>query len=160
MHGFVQSSILAAFYFLHTLCAPAYPNHARRGVAGAFYTCPEPGWKESQKFQCQWINPPESQCVRMSTFPDNFTFGSLGPDSGGTCFLYNTTDCPENIWKTPFRPLEFPGRTDVSQWGIKSIYCSKCNSSICDQDFEPPMKKVAASNASAFHTGLRKDRRH
>lgn len=87
---------------------------ANVGLPGAFYICTGTNFTG----RCEWINPKNTCFVWPGGAAGRS--GSIGPDYGGICDLYEDEHCGGKVVRT----LECPGMTDA---GDKEWYGSmKC----------------------------------
>lgn len=101
-------ALLSAVYT--TLASPTLPL-ARRGLAGAYYTCTKPNFAG----ECSWTQP-NTGC-HIQGEPGGIK--SLGPDPGTFCTLYSRDDCIGYL----VQYVRFPGiAKDMPEFG--SFDCS------------------------------------
>ncbi|KAF2175911.1 hypothetical protein K469DRAFT_609120 [Zopfia rhizophila CBS 207.26] len=72
------------------------------GSPGGVYICTQPNWNGD----CTW-RPPSDDCYLSGLL--DLAPGSIGPDPGGYCHLYDESTCKGAVKQT----LKFPG---MSRW--------------------------------------------
>jgi len=86
---------------------------------GGLFMCPAFDWKPEDGVGCSLIVFKErNQCITLNSKYYRHTISAIGPDSGNSCILYQTTDC-SNAYGTPSPIFTTPGfgRLEGDTWG-------------------------------------------
>ncbi|KAF2638642.1 hypothetical protein P280DRAFT_481984 [Massarina eburnea CBS 473.64] len=98
------------------------------GAPAGLYACSEYDFQGT----CHWWSPDKTSLYHCYAVPDTqWKYRSWGPDEGGACKLFHSTDCSEesryymqkdvharDIWV-------YPGDNAEPQWEVKTIWCWK-----------------------------------